>query len=33
MPDVEAGERIAGELIAFCRAHLAHIKCNRTRIV
>jgi long-chain acyl-CoA synthetase len=30
MPGIEAGPAIADELIAFCREHLAHIKCPRT---
>lgn len=30
MPGVEAGPAIANELIAFCREHLAHIKCPRS---
>ena len=30
MPDVEPGEEIARELIEFCRAHLAHVKCPRS---
>ncbi len=30
MPGVEAGSAIADELIAFCREHLAHIKCPRS---
>jgi long-chain acyl-CoA synthetase len=30
MPDVEPGEEVARELIEFCRAHLAHVKCPRS---
>ncbi len=30
MPDVEAGAEIEQELLAFCRAHLAHYKCPRS---
>jgi len=30
MPDVDAGAEFAEELIAFCREHLAHIKCPRS---
>jgi long-chain acyl-CoA synthetase len=30
MPDVRATAEFAEELIAFCRQHLAHIKCPRT---
>jgi len=28
-PGVEAGDRLAAELIEHCRAHLAHYKCPR----
>jgi long-chain acyl-CoA synthetase len=30
MPGVDAGAEFAEELIAFCREHLAHIKCPRS---
>jgi long-chain acyl-CoA synthetase len=30
MPEVEPGEEVARELIEFCRAHLAHVKCPRS---
>ena len=30
MPDFSAGPEIAEELIAFCREHLAHLKCPRS---
>src|SRR6516164_8937309 len=30
MPGVDAGAEFAEELIAFCRQHLAHIKCPRS---
>ena len=30
MPGVEPGPRLEAELIAFCREHLAHIKCPRS---
>jgi long-chain acyl-CoA synthetase len=29
-PGVDAGQPLEGELIAFCRQHLAHFKCPRT---
>jgi hypothetical protein len=28
MPDIQPSPSLAGELIAFCRDHLAHIKCS-----
>jgi long-chain acyl-CoA synthetase len=30
MPGFEPGEAMAAELIAYCRAHLAHLKCPRS---
>lgn len=30
MPGIEPGPEMEAELIAFCRAHLAHLKCPRT---
>ena len=30
IPDVEPGKEIAQELVAFCRVHLAHVKCPRS---
>src|SRR5579883_1418520 len=30
MPDIPSGPALAEELIAFCRQHLAHIKCPRS---
>jgi len=30
MPDIAAGPELAQELLAFCRDHLAHLKCPRT---
>jgi long-chain acyl-CoA synthetase len=30
MPGTDPGPEVAAELIAFCRDHLAHIKCPRT---
>jgi long-chain acyl-CoA synthetase len=30
IPDVEPGEQVTGELIEFCRTHLAHVKCPRS---
>jgi long-chain acyl-CoA synthetase len=30
MPGIDAGAGLAEELIAFCREHLAHIKCPRS---
>jgi long-chain acyl-CoA synthetase len=30
MPEVAPGPAVAAELIAFCRAHLAHLKCPRS---
>jgi len=30
MPDVEPADEVSQELIEFCRAHLAHLKCPRS---
>src|SRR3954464_7355381 len=30
MPGIDPGPEVAAELIAFCREHLAHLKCPRT---
>jgi long-chain acyl-CoA synthetase len=30
MPGIDPGPHTAGELIAFCREHLAHLKCPRS---
>lgn len=29
-PEAAAGPKLEAELIAFCRAHLAHVKCPRS---